>query len=78
MSKTIFLISHISSILYGISKPRRPSVKTHINEDGSIPKILIDGVNKKIRGLPIYTIIDTANNVITNQSIAVNAVITST
>ena len=43
-----------------------------------IPKILIDGANKKIRGLPIYTIIDTANNVITNQSIAVNAVITST
>ena len=43
-----------------------------------VPKLLIDGLNKKITGLPIYTIIDSANNVITNQSVAVNVSITST
>ena len=41
-----------------------------------VPKILINGSARKITGLPIFTIIDGAN--ITNQSIAVNVVITST
>ena len=42
-----------------------------------IPKILINGSGREITGLPIYTIISEANT-ITNQSIAVNVVITST
>jgi len=43
-----------------------------------IPKILINGSGRQITGLPIFTIIDSASNTITNQSIAVNVVITST
>ena len=45
-----------------------------------VPKILINGSGRKITGLPIYTIIDDSGdeNLITNQSIAVNVVITST
>ena len=43
-----------------------------------IPKILINGSGREITGLPIYTIIDNVANTITNQSIAVNVVITST
>jgi len=42
-----------------------------------VPKILINGSGRQITGLPIYTIISEANT-ITNQSIAVNVVITST
>ena len=44
----------------------------------SIPKILINGSGRQITGLPIFTIIDSVSNTITNQSIAVNVVITST
>ena len=44
----------------------------------SIPKILINGSGRQITGLPIFTIIDSVANTITNQSIAVNVVITST
>ena len=43
-----------------------------------VPKILINGSGRQITGLPIFTIIDSVANTITNQSIAVNVVITST
>lgn len=45
-----------------------------------VPKILINGSGRQITGLPIYTIIDKSGTdpIITNQSIAVNVVITST